>query len=544
LRGQDISSGKSDPFGGHRLAIPFRSVTESLAAFRRRDPHKTAIVDLDQQTKIDFAQLDDVTADIAADLTERGVKRGDVIVLLANDVVEKLLLWFGIWRIGAVVCPITVELHEAHLTFIANLVRPKVILIHEELDPRPFHQGGVPFLRFGRWHSDARHSGDYFNALARHSRLAEQISHNSPEDIAGMVCTSGTTDRPKIVVYDHACYWLQGLDTIDMLGLTEHDRTLEYRSFGWNSAQILTLLPFLQLGPTMHIARRFSNSRFFDWVGDHGITFAAGVPTVLNLLLNHPDEERPAIPSLRLMSCSSAPLAPEQWVRFEKRYGITLLQLYGMSEAGWICGNTHYKRCMGTVGPPAIHQEFAVVDANGDLCPPNVEGEVTVGGPQVSIGLLQDDGTLLPVRGRRFKSGDLATMDADGFVRITGRTKDLIIRGGMNISPVEVDAVLLAHPGLADAASLGIPDPVYGEEVIAFAVRRSGAQDDEASILTWCAGKLPVPKRPKRIVFVPELPKSDRGKVLRDSLRADYLRQAAGSATAPPAIAAAYSAGG
>lgn len=480
--------------------------------------------------------MDQITAAIAADLTRRGIRRGDVVVLLANEVIEKLLLWFGVWRIGAVVCPITVELNESHLTFIADLVRPKLIVIHEELDSQPFQSGGTPVLRFGQWHPNAQQSGEYFNSLAPHSTAAESLVHNSPEDIAGMVCTSGTTDRPKIVVYDHGCYWLQGLDTIDMLGLTEHDRTLEYRSFGWNSAQILTLLPFLQLGPTMHIARRFSNSRFFDWVRENGITFAAGVPTVLNLLLNHPENERPNIPSLRLMSCSSAPLAPEQWVRFEKRYGITLLQLYGMSEAGWICGNTHYKRRMGTVGPPAIHQEFAIVDTDGNACPPNVEGEVTVGGPQVSIGLFQDDGTILPVRGRRFKSGDLATMDPDGFVRITGRTKDLIIRGGMNVSPVEVDAVLLAHPALADAASLGVPDPVYGEEVIAFAVRRTGAVDDEASILSYCAGKLPVPKRPKRIVFVPELPKSDRGKVLRDTLRAEYLRQlsAADIAAAAP----------
>ena len=353
------------------------------------------------------------------------MKRGDVVVLLANEVIEKLLLWFGIWRIGAVVCPITVELHEAHLSFIANLVRPKLILIQEELDPRPLQSGGTPLLQFGRWHPEAQHSGGYFHSLASRSIVGELPGHNSPEDVAGMVCTSGTTDRPKIVVYDHGCYWLQGLDTIDMLGLTEHDRTLEYRSFGWNSAQILTLLPFLQLGLTMHIARRFSNSRFFDWVRGNGITFAAGVPTVLNLLLNHPEDERPNIPTLRLMSCSSAPLAPEQWLRFEKRYGITLLQLYGMSEAGWICGNTHYKRRTGTVGPPAVHQEFAIVDAEGNACPPDVEGEVTVGGPQVSIGLLLDNGTISPVRGRRFKSGDLAAMDSDGFVRITGRTKDL-----------------------------------------------------------------------------------------------------------------------
>ena len=474
-------------------------------------------------------------------MKQRGVRRGEAVVLLANDVIEKLLLWFGIWRVGAVVCPITVELNETHLTFISSLVRPKLVLIQEELDPQPLQPGGAPLLVFGRWHPDAQRSGAYFNSLARYP--AESLSHNSPEDIAAMVCTSGTTDRPKIVVYDHGCYWLQGLDTIDMLGLTEHDRTLEYRSFGWNSAQILTLLPFLQLGPTMHIARRFSNSRFFDWVRDNGITFAAGVPTVLNLLLNHREEERPNIPTLRLMSCSSAPLAPEQWVRFEQRYGIMLLQLYGMSEAGWICGNTHYKRRMGTVGPPAIHQEFAIVDATGNECPANVEGEVTVGGPQVSIGLLQDDGTISPVRGRRFKSGDLATMDSDGFVRITGRTKDLIIRGGMNVSPVEVDAVLLAHPGLADAASLGIPDPVYGEEVIAFAVRRFGAEVDEASILSWCAGRLPAAKRPKHIVFVPELPKSDRGKVLRDSLRAEYLRQRSDADTASASLSTGHDGG-
>jgi acyl-CoA synthetase (AMP-forming)/AMP-acid ligase II len=139
---------------------------------------------------------------------------------------------------------------------------------------------------------------------------------------------------------------------------------------------------------------------------------------------------------------------------------------------------------------------------------------------------LQDDGTISPVRGRRLKSGDLATMDDDGFVRITGRTKDLIIRGGVNISPVEIDAVLLAHPALADAAAVGVPDPLYGEEVIAYAVLRSGASHDEPAILAWCAGKLPPPKRPKSVMFVAELPKSDRGKVLRDRLREHYLSQA------------------
>jgi acyl-CoA synthetase (AMP-forming)/AMP-acid ligase II len=516
----------SDPFGGHQLAVPFRSVADALTAYRQRDPSKVAIVDLDQEKSIDFGELDLLVTDIAADLKRRGVGRGDVVVLLAHEVLEKLLLWLAIWRIGAVVCPITVELNEAHLTFIAALVKPKLILIHEELNAAPFVGGKVPLRSFGQWTRDPGAARDeYFRVLARGVDPSSLPERNTPTDFAGLVCTSGTTDRPKVVVYDHVSYWLQGLNSIDMVGLTSEDRTLEYRSFGWQSAQILSLMPFLQLGLTMHIARRFSTSRFFDWVRENRITFSAGVPTVLNMLLNQPSSDIPDVPTLRLMSCSSAPLSAEQWERFENMYGIKLLQLYGMSEAGWICGNTHYKRRMGTVGPPAIHQEFAIVDPAGRPCAPNVEGEVTFGGPQVSIGLLQDDGTIAPVRGRRFKSGDLAIMDEDGFVRITGRTKDLIIRGGMNISPVEVDAVLLAHPALADAASVGVPDPIYGEEVVAFGVLRADAKSDEAAILQDCAQKLPLPKRPKRIFLVPELPKSDRGKVLRDKLREEWSRR-------------------
>jgi long-chain acyl-CoA synthetase len=150
---------------------------------------------------------------------------------------------------------------------------------------------------------------------------------------------------------------------------------------------------------------------------------------------------------------------------------------------------------------------------------------VTVGGPQVAIGLLQDDGTIAPIRGRRFRSGDLAIRDEDGFVRITGRAKDIIKRGGIMISPTEVDAVLMAHPALLDAASLGVPDAIYGEEVVAFGVRRPDVMYDEAAVLKDCAEKLPVPKRPKGIFFISELPRSDRGKILREKLREEWSRR-------------------
>ena len=519
----------SDIFGDHRLALPYRPLADVLAGYRARDPGKLAIVDIDQDGAISFGDLDGIVTDIAADLKKRGIGKGDRVVLLSNEVLEKLLIWFGIWRIGAVVCPINIELNTEHLSAINAAISPKLVLVHQELDAEAMSAGtSAPVCRFGKWNqsADGAAKDEFYSNLARGTDPASVPERNAPTDLAAMFCTSGTTDRPKIVVYDHCSYWLVGLSTLECLGLTADDKTLEYRSFGWNSAQVLSLMPFLQVGPTMHIAKRFSNSRFFDWIRKYGITFAAGVPTVLNMLLNRPaDSPPPNIPSLRLMSSSSAPLSPEQWERFERMYGVTLLQLYGMSEAGWICGNRHYKRRMGTVGPPALHQEFAIVDSDGNPCPPDVEGEVTVGGPQCSIGLLRDDGSIDPVRGRRIKTGDLATMDTDGFVRITGRSKDLIIRGGMNISPVEVDGVLLAHPAIADAASVGVPDPIYGEEVVAFAVLKRGTGADEAAILAYCATKLPLPKQPKRLFLMKELPKSDRGKVLRDKLREEWSQR-------------------
>lgn len=509
-----------DVFSGHQLAIPFRPVADLLAAYNERDPSKTAIVDLDQDTSITFGGLYRRVNDIALRLKELGIGKGDKVLLLADESLEKLLIWLGIWRIGAVVCPLNIEMNMQHLDELSALVAPRLTIHHVSIDCSSIarHAPCIPFVTSdsaGEMPASEFLSGVTENA-GQDSLLPER---NLPEDISCAFCTSGTTSRPKIVVYDHAAYWLGGLSTIDMVGLTADDRTLEYRSFGWNSAQILSLMPMLQLGLTLHIAKRFSHSRFFGWIKDHGITFAAGVPTVVNMLLNKPLGYTAAdLPTLKKMTCSTAPLSPEQWAKFEDMYGVELLQLYGMSEAGWICGNRHYKKKMSTVGLPAPHQEFEIVDSEGKRCPPGVEGEVTIGGPQTALGTMNDDGSLDPVRGRRIKTGDLAVMDQEGFVTVTGRTKDLIIRGGMNISPVEVDNVLAGSELILEAASVGAPDPIYGEEVVCFVVARtSGLTADQ--VIEHCRAFLPNAKVPKQVFFVDSLPKNDRGKVLRDKLR-------------------------
>jgi acyl-CoA synthetase (AMP-forming)/AMP-acid ligase II len=515
-------------FGDHQLGIPYEPVADLLSRYRERDPDKTAIVDVDTGSAIGFGDLDRITTDIGAYLQDRGIGRGDRVLLLSDECLAKLLIWLGVWRIGAVICPFNTEINEKQMVELTAALAPALIVYHSDVDVAAMVGAArAPRIRFGDW-LPGRGAGaqdEFFASLPRGREPAALAARNHADDVACIFCTSGTTARPKIVVYDHAAYWLNGLDTLEFLGLGPDDRTLEYRSFGWNSAQVLSLLPFLQKGLTMHIAKRFSHSRFFEWVQRYGITFSAGVPTVLNMLLNKPlGYTAKDIPTLRLMSCSTAPLTAQQWVQFEEMYGVKLLQLYGMSETGWVCGNRYYTRKMGTVGLPALHQELLIVDGAGQECPVDVEGEITVGGPQMAIGYLRDDGSIEPVRGKRIKTGDLGIRDAEGFIRVTGRSKDLIIRGGVNIAPLEIDEVLLKHPGILDAAAVGVPDSIYGEEVVCYVVGKDGSLT-EASVARHCEAFLPPAKMPKQVLIVPELPKSDRGKVLRDKLRDDWIER-------------------
>jgi acyl-coenzyme A synthetase/AMP-(fatty) acid ligase len=514
-----------DVFGAHQPKIPYRPIADLLAQYRARDPAKLAIVDLDQDASISFGALEAAVTDIAAALKRNGVGKASRVLLLSDEALEKLLIWLACWRLGAVVAPLNIELNANFISDLAAATDPALTLVHRELDGHAL-LGSRPFIRFGRYSTSpdqADLQDDLFRTMPRGIAPVSLPERNEAADLAGIFCTSGTTSRPKIVVYDHCAYWLNGLSTIECLGLTEHDRTLEYRSFGWNSAQVLSLMPFLETGLTLHMARRFSHSRFFDWIRQHGITFAAGVPTVVNMLLNKPlDAAARDVPTLRLMTCSTAPLTREQWLKFEELYGVTLLQMYGMSEAGWMCGNRHYSRKIGTVGLPALHQEIEVVDLDGRRCPPGVEGEVTAGGPHCAVGYLNDDGSIEPIRGKRIKSGDLAIMDEDGFIRVSGRTKDLIIRGGVNIAPLEIDEALLKHPDVLDAAAVGVPDPIYGEEIVCYVVPKPGHDLGEAAVIAHCRTVLPAPKVPRHVLIVTDLPKSDRGKVLRDKLKDDW----------------------
>ena len=439
-------------------AAPFESVRALLIKYKDRHPDKTAIYDLTQEKGVTWGELHDLANRVARFLHERGIAKGDRVALLSGENLEKLICWMGIWRLGAVVCPTNVEMNAVHMNRLLGHIEPKLILWHEGIDgPGLTSEIAVDKIMVAGWPAQGGAPGDeLFAALAGISATPELDAENEADDLAAIHSTSGTTATPKSILSKHWAFWLNGFSSIDFIGLTADDKTLDYRSFGWNSPQILSLMPMLELGLTLHMARRFSRSRFFSWIKDHDITFAAGVPTVINMLLNETvGITADDIPSLRYMTCSTAPISPEQWQRFEDTYGVNLLPLYGFSEGGWVCGNRHYKRKPGTVGFPAKHQQFQIVDDEGAPSPPGVEGEVTVGGPQACIATISPEGEYEDHVGARLKTGDLAVMDEDGFVCVTGRSKDLIIRGGVNVAPLEIDHVLMKHPKVAEAAAVG-----------------------------------------------------------------------------------------
>jgi acyl-CoA synthetase (AMP-forming)/AMP-acid ligase II len=284
----------------------------------------------------------------------------------------------------------------------------------------------------------------------------------------------------------------------------------------------------LARGATLVMARKFSASRFFDDLRAHRVTIAAGNPTVINMLLNTdiaigaPPGD---VPSLRFLTSSSAPLLPQVWRRFESRFGIPVAQGYGASETAWIAVNPGRDRRFGSVGRPLAYHRLAIVDRQGRALPAGEVGEVEIGGwHDNEYRTLGDDGTVRVDSRGRLRTGDIGFLDADGFLHLTGREKDLIIRGGVNISPLEIDAVLMQRAEIAEAATVGVPDAVWGEEVVSYVVLRPGAKLVPDDLLRFCAAQLPAFKAPKRIVLRAELPKSERGKLDRKALAAEWSR--------------------
>jgi acyl-CoA synthetase (AMP-forming)/AMP-acid ligase II len=497
-----------------------------IARAAARTPQKPWVIAADDGRTVDYAGLRMITGRFARFLATYGIGPNDRVALLADNSIEQLLSYFGVMVAGATVCTIHVEMNRNQLPGILDRLKPKLLLYQDGLRLDEALAGsGAPRLRIGSY--DDAGSDTLFGAVAD-CAFDKLETTARPEHDAVILFTSGTSAKPKGVVLSFREFLSNIGPVAAGFGVGPDDRLYDFRPFSWASAQLLGALVPVNRGATLVLGERFSASRFFTDLHDHGVTVATGNPTTLNILLNREaHDEHGDLPKLRFVTSSSAPLLLDEWKRFETRFGIRVAQGYGASEANWIAAIPGEERRLDTVGRPLAYHDLAIVADDGRRLPPGELGLVELGGwPDHPFRYLDEDGAIRVHARGRIRTGDIGSLDRDGFLTLAGREKELIIRGGAKISPLEIDACLMQCDGVIEAGTVGVPDAIYGEQVVSYVVGSPGAKLDIGALLRHCGTNLPAFKAPKAIVLASALPKTERGKLDRKALVEKWAREA------------------
>jgi len=504
----------------------YRPIAELLDRYRSIHPQKPALVEVNSDLTMNFRQLTGLVDRTVRDFLKIGLEPSSRVALVTDNNISTAVIWLALWRMRIVICPIDASSMQFQAAEILGLIKPEHILLDASEDGS-FDLGEYSHraIKFMRWSPACESLIVDAPPSPQSAKLfsLQGLPSTLPTDLASISCTSGTTGHPKAVVYDHAALWTNGMDTIELLGLSADDRMLEYRSLGWFSSQILSLMPFLQTGMTLHLAGKFSFGHLPGWINNHNITVSVGLPAIINLLLQYPfPDAKELFSSLRLMTSSTAPLATESWRLFEQAYGVRLLNLYGSSETGWVSGNRLDAHRVGTAGQPVSSVRLEVISEAGKPCPNGDAGFIQICAGKLALGYLQKDGSLTPIRGRPFLMSDVAMQDQDGYLYLLGRRDDMINRGGVKVYPIEIENVLLSHVEVNEAVAIGVPDMVYGEKAVCFVVPHRDTEPHPDDLLAYCRSRLPHNKSPAEIIAVESLPRNHRGKILRDRIKNMY----------------------
>ncbi|GMP42033.1 hypothetical protein CsSME_00011913 [Camellia sinensis var. sinensis] len=355
---------------------------------------------------------------------------------------------------------------------------------------------------------------------------------NQPSDTALFLHTSGTTSRPKGVPLTQINLASSVQNIKSVYKLTESDSTVIVLPLFHVHGLIAGLLSSLGAGAavTLPAAGRFSASTFWSDMNNYKATWYTAVPTIHQIVLDrHFSKPEPAYPKLRFIRSCSASLAPAILSRLEEAFGAPVLEAYAMTEATHLMSSNPLPEDgphkAGSVGKP-VGQEMAILDENGVQQEAGKSGEVCIRGPNVTKGYKNNpEANKSAFRFGWFHTGDLGFLDSDGYLHLVGRIKELINRGGEKISPIEVDAVLLSHPDIAQAVAFGVPDDKYGEEINCAVIPREGSNIDEAEVLRFCKTNLAAFKVPKMVFITDSLPKTATGKIQRRFVAEHFLAQ-------------------
>ncbi|MFE2015507.1 long-chain fatty acid--CoA ligase [Streptomyces sp. NPDC059491] len=487
------------------------SVAGVLGESARHFPDRIAVVE--GATRLTYGELWTEALRCAAGLREAGVKPGDRVAVLLPNTVEFLRVYYGALAAGATVVPV-------HALLVADEVR----YVLE-------HSGAVGIVSGGPlWtvaDEAARAAG--VRAFQGAPSAAEPLAAPEPSEpggVAVVLYTSGTTGRPKGALLTHLNIVMNASVTSqDLLGLGEGDVVLGCLPLFHSYGQTCAMNGTLRQGATLVLMPRFSGPAALRILADEGVTVFMGVPTMYHALVEAAagSELRPA--ALRAAVSGGAALPVAVLERFEDAFRTQVLEGYGLTETSPVAtfNQPHLGRRPGTVGHPVWGVEVGVADAavEGEvrLLADGEVGEVVVRGHNVFAGYLDDPAaTAAAVVDGWFRTGDLGSRDEDGFLRIVDRKKDLVIRGGFNIYPREVEEVLVRHPSVAEVAVIGVPDERKGEEVCAVVVRREGSPLTEDALVEWSRERLGRHKYPRIVRFVDALPLGPTGKVLKRAL--------------------------
>ncbi len=455
-------------------------------------------------------------------LTALGIEPGERVAMMLPNCPEVGISYGGILRMGGVVVPVlfllaTEELHhiladsEARAIITSPEFVAKAIEAAIGCDPAPtvIVAGGA-----------AEGTLSFEDLLAAASPDAPLVEREA-DDPALFMYTSGTTGRPKGVVLTHGNMLHQAEAIHEISELDRSALTLAVMPLA-HAGGLVGWVAGTKNGARSVLMRWFDPDAFCRNVQEHGVIATGLVPTMAALLLNHPAIDQYDLSTLEHVAFGAAP-APIELIRtFEQRTGSTVRMVYGLTEAAPIvtADRISSPRKPGSCGFAIPGVTVAIMDPDGNQLKPGELGEICVRGPNVMAGYHNlPEATAEAIRDGWLRTGDVGHLDEDGYLFIIDRVKDLIIRGGLNVYPHDVEEVLVSHPGVAEAAVVGIPDPIYGEEVEAFVVRRIGTEATEDELLAHCREHLAKYKSPRRVSFVPDLPRNQVGKVLKRVLR-------------------------
>ena len=449
----------------------------------------------------------------AAHLAQAGVGPGDVVAIKLPNRLELIIALFAAWRLGAAATPINPTLTPVEVEYQVGDSSARVLVAEEASDP----VAGATVLTV--------------SALSEASgpTPVTQKADFPADDVALLIYTSGTTGRPKGVelTQSNILAMAQSMGSAMKLDADSHS-LLILPLFHVNGIVVSVLSPLLA-GGRATVAGRFSPKTFFDIVEDVQPTYFSAVPAMYSMLAALPAEVKPRTDSIRFAVCGAAPMPVELINAFESRYNIPIVEGYGLSEG--TCATTSNPvegvRKPGTVGLPLPGQRVAIMNGHGELLPAGESGEVVVSGPTVMRGYLnRPEETAATIIDGWLHTGDIGYLDADGYLTLVDRAKDMIIRGGENIYPKEIESVIYSHPDVLEAAVVGRPDPVYGEVPVAFVSFREGASLTTDELQKHLMDQLAKYKLPAEIVKLGEVPKNPVGKIDKPTLRRRFAAPA------------------